>query len=232
MDAARNPKWFLCTQMFIFHIRSPFCPTSAESESLFWRINYSILSNFDNEEFPPTSPLSFPASRAHNIFCDDVMLKCLPCRINNSTLSRASVPFRVFEERKSRRTAIRADTRAMPSDSCNSEECWYLILQRERERKSRRVRNDVWRRGKQIERGKKNQITSWKCFNNHWSAPATELAKNRLNWKFSWYFMTGVASNKGRLENFPSDYFVIILAVLTNSQYFRLSFKRCLKYWV
>ncbi len=120
--------------MFIFHIRSPFCPTSAESESLFWKIHYSIQSNFDNEEFPPTSPLSFPASRARNIFCDDVMLKYLPCHINDSTLSRASVPFGVFEERKSQRTAIRADTRAMPSDSCNSEECWYLILQRVRER--------------------------------------------------------------------------------------------------
>lgn len=151
------------------------------------------------------------------------MPKYLPCHINHSTLSRASLPFGVFEERKSRRTAIRADTRAMPSDSCNSEECWYLILPSERE--SRGVRNDVWRRGKQIERGEKNQITSWKCSNNHWSAPATELAKNRLNWKFSWYFMMGVACNKGRRENFPSDSFVFILAVLTNPPIFLSQFQ-------
>lgn len=83
------------------------------------------------------------------------MLKFLPCHINDSTLSRASVPFGVFEERKSRRTAIRADTRAMPSDSCNSEECWYLILRREREKEQESEKWCLEKRKTDREGGKK-----------------------------------------------------------------------------
>lgn len=148
------------------------------------------------------------------------------CRhINDSTLFRASVQFSVFEERKSRRSPIRTDTRAMPSDFFV---CWYLILQRERS-KSKRVRNDVWRRGKQIERGKKIKSLLE-------NVPIITKALQQLSWpKIDWIessLMTRVACNKGRLENFSLDSFVFILAVLTNLQYFLLSFKCRLKYWV